>query len=191
MRRARTAKPKQFTVKLAVPLFGEVSGVWEPVDAERRAAWELYVELATRISVVDLAPDEGLLREALSSLYSLFGITRGILRSYGPDVAPRRGPGYVSFGILAVTVLNGALRPLLATWHPRLVAYEATRREGADPVAHERQWAQAASLRSELDAVRRSLTQLANALAEVAGAGDLMPHATVTEPQNTGGGVTG
>ncbi|MBB5434667.1 hypothetical protein HDA36_004751 [Nocardiopsis composta] len=31
-------KPAQVSVKLTVPLFGEISGVWEPDDAERRAA---------------------------------------------------------------------------------------------------------------------------------------------------------
>ena len=60
-----------------------VGGTWRPTDEERRAAWELYVELATRVAVVPLQPNEGLLREALSSLYALFGVTRQILRSYG------------------------------------------------------------------------------------------------------------
>ncbi|MGZ4618701.1 MAG: hypothetical protein ACXV3F_08230 [Frankiaceae bacterium] len=32
--------------------FLTISGTWEPNDAERAAAWELYVELVTRISVV-------------------------------------------------------------------------------------------------------------------------------------------
>ena len=188
MRRAGSARPKEFSVKLAIPLFGEISGTWEPVDAERQAAWELYVELVTRISVVDLDPGEGLLREALTSLYSFFGTTRDILRRYGPDVAPRRPAGHVTFGALAVTVLNGALRPLLARWHPRLTAYEATRPVGSDPVAHERAWPLADELRTELTAVRITLTQLSRALAEVAGAGDLMHYTPVVPPQNSGGG---
>jgi len=29
-----------------------VPGTWRPNEEERRAAWELYVELATRIAVV-------------------------------------------------------------------------------------------------------------------------------------------
>ncbi|MBB4924259.1 hypothetical protein [Kitasatospora kifunensis] len=171
-------------------MIGEISGVWEPVDAERRAAWELYVELVTRIAVVDLNPDEGLLREALTSLYSLFGTTRDILRRYGPEVAPRRGPGHVTFGALAVTVLNGALRPLLARWHPMLTAYEATRPPGIDPVAHERNWPDAERLREELLAVRKTLTQLGHALAEVSGTGDLMTVTWTETVQNDGGGVS-
>lgn len=34
----------------------KLSGTWEPDSAERAAAWELYVELVTRISVVPLTP---------------------------------------------------------------------------------------------------------------------------------------
>ncbi|MFJ9897895.1 hypothetical protein ACIQPR_31645 [Streptomyces sp. NPDC091280] len=45
-----------------------IARTWEPADAERSAAWESYLELITRVSVEELAPDEGFLREALSSL---------------------------------------------------------------------------------------------------------------------------
>lgn len=127
-------RPKQVQVKLAIPFIGEISGTWEPDEAERRAAWELYVELVTRVAVVQLGPAEGLLREALSSLREVFGITREILRRYGPAVAPKTAEQEISFGYLAVGVLNGALRPLLAVWHPTLAAYEATRPAGLSPV---------------------------------------------------------
>src|SRR5207244_6175375 len=104
-----------------------VEGTWEPDQAERDAAWEMYVELVTRISVAPLAPDEGLLREALSSLYTVFGTTRAILRKYGPSVARPKGEGTLSLGHLAVAILNRVLRPVLAKWHPMLLHYEATR----------------------------------------------------------------
>ncbi|MFD9418496.1 hypothetical protein ACFWC9_27790 [Streptomyces goshikiensis] len=153
---------------------GEISGVWEPVDAEREAAWELYVELATRISVVELGEDEGLLREALSSLYTVFGTTREILRRYGPSVAPRVPPGHVTFGLLAVNVLNLSIRPLLTRWHPLLTAHEARRGDQVDPVGHERRWERAEELRREIEQVRQVLLSLAQALNEVAGVGDLI-----------------
>ncbi|MGW1279561.1 hypothetical protein ACWD4V_21785 [Streptomyces tsukubensis] len=166
--------PRQISVKLAIPLVGEISGVWEPDEAERDAAWELYVELATRISVVELKEDEGLLREALSSLYTVFGTTRDILRRYGPAVAPRVPAGQVTFGALAVTVLNLCVRPLLSKWHPLLAAHENLRSEHVDPVSHERRWDRAAELRKEIEAVRRVMLALADALNEVAGVGDLI-----------------
>ncbi|MFD6035517.1 hypothetical protein ACFWHF_13385 [Streptomyces griseoincarnatus] len=184
-RRDGTFRPKQVSVKLSIPLVCEINGVWEPVEAERQAAWELYVELATRISVVELRPDEGLLREALSSLYTVFGTTREILRRYGPSVAPRVAPGRVTFGALSITVLNNSIRPLLSRWHPLLAAHEATRGEHIDPVAHERQWERAAELRAEIESVRQVLLGLAQALNEVAGVGDLItvrvPHQETSE----------
>ncbi|GGX95067.1 hypothetical protein [Streptomyces hiroshimensis] len=186
MRRIRNAagraRPKQITVRMAIPMLGDITGVWEPVEAERKAAWELYAELATRVSTVELGPEDGFLREALSSFYSLFGTTRDILRRYGPDVAPRRGPGSITFGALAVTVLNQALRPVLATWHPRLAAYESLRPADVDPVSYERGWEHAAELRAEIARVREVLVALAHALSEVAGSADLLRPATMPYP---------
>ena len=92
----------------------EVKGKWKPDEGQKKAAWEMYVELVTRISVAELHEDEGLLREALSSLYSLFITTRTILRQYGPSVAKPHDGSDLSFGFLAVAILNGVLRPVLA-----------------------------------------------------------------------------
>jgi hypothetical protein len=167
-------RPKQVQVKLTIPFIGEISGTWEPEEAERRAAWELYVELVTRVAVVQLGPAEGLLREALSSLREVFGTTREILRRYGPAVAPKSAEQEISFGYLAVGVLNGALRPLLAVWHPTLAAYEVTRPEGQSPVEWERQWSRAEELRAELAATRGLLVEFARTLGEVAGAASLL-----------------
>jgi hypothetical protein len=110
------ARLKNVTVKLQLPYIGGIEGTWEPDESERKAAWELYVELITRISVVELQPGEGLLREALASLRTLFESTREILRTYGPSVArPKsKDENAVSFGYLAVTILNVVVRPVLA-----------------------------------------------------------------------------
>ncbi|MDQ2709864.1 MAG: hypothetical protein M3Z25_20555 [Actinomycetota bacterium] len=103
-----------------------MSGTWEPDRAQRDAVWELYVELVTRIAVVPLQPGHGVLREALTSLYQLFRITREILRKYGPAVAcPPRKSGQFRFGYLAVWMLNAALRPVLAQWHPELQRWKS------------------------------------------------------------------
>src|SRR3954464_14153058 len=123
-----------------------VSGTWKPNEDERRAAWELYVELATRISVVPLKPSEGLLREALSSLYSLFDITRDILRRYGPAVARPRPEGEHSLGELAVLVLNYQLRPPLSRWHPMLDLWQTQRPDGRSQAGHEDFWEDASQL---------------------------------------------
>ncbi|WP_326691217.1 MULTISPECIES: hypothetical protein [unclassified Streptomyces] len=180
---ARMPGPTQVSARLALPFLGEISGVWEPADAERRASWELYLELASRVSVVELDREQGLLREAISSLYSLFGTTRDILRRYGPEVAPPLQPGHVSFGVLAMTTLNRVLRPLLTRWHPRLAAYESQRPQGTDPVAYERAWEHAEQLRSDIAAVREALLSLALTLQQVAGVGDLIRLDAPLPPQ--------
>lgn len=142
-----------------------VSGVWEVDDAQRQAAWEMYVELVTRISVQPLEADEGLLREALSSLYTLFDETRRILRAAGPGVArPRRGE-LLTFGQIAVDVLNLALRPVLAKWHPLLAEHEASRGT-TSATAHERAWDKANGLRAVLGALREQLAAYCDLLAE-------------------------
>src|SRR5205809_401846 len=84
----------------------KVEGRWEADESEQRAAWELYVELVTRVAVQELKAEEGLLREALTSLYAVFAETRRILRHYGPDLAKPKGKGTLCFGQIAVKVLN-------------------------------------------------------------------------------------
>ncbi len=167
-------RPTEITLTFGIPGWFGVGTKWEPQQAERRAAWELYVELVTRIAVAPLQPDEGLLREALSSLYALFAITRDILRRHGPGVAP--GPRSVlTVGYLGVAVLNGSLRPLLARWHPLLLDYEATRVAGVSASEHERRWERAAELRAELERTRQLLVRYALSLGEAAGAAPLLP----------------
>ncbi len=147
---------------------GTVSGTWKPDPAEREAAWEMYVELVTRVTIVELPAGQGLLREALSSYHSLFGTTREILRRHGSKVAkPKRGGTY-SFGRLAVIVLNDVLRPLLAEWHPRLQAYEHQRPEGTSPAEHEAAWEYNGALREAIGLVRQTMLGYERALREAA-----------------------
>ena len=155
-------------ISLKLPFIGGVEGTWEPDERERNASWEMYVELVTRISVTELKPGEGLLREALSSIYSLFSTTREILRQYGPSVAQPKGDGKLSFGYLAVTILNVALRPVLAKWHPLLLDYESTKEPSLSPVNHESTWDSSGQLRQALNDVRSMLIEFADYLAQVA-----------------------
>ena len=165
----------RFRVMLGVPGFGAITGEWQPDASERSAAWELYVELVTRISIVELKPDEGLIRDALSSLYTLFGSTRTILRKYGPAVAPKRRRGQISLGTIALAMLNLAIRPILTRWHPRLEDYELSRPATVSRLQHERAWDLAPTLRAELNELRAMLIDTANLLAAVAHAGDAIP----------------
>ena len=145
----------------------KLSGEWRPDQAERDAAWELYVELVTRIAVAPLTPGQGVLREALSSLYQLFGVTREILRKYGPAVARPPKKGEYRFGHLAIWMLNAVLRPVLARWHPALQEWEARRTDGDAVVVHEASWEHSPELRAELESLRRVLLSYARILATV------------------------
>lgn len=162
--------PKLTNVKvnLALPYIGGIEGTWEPDESERQAAWEMYVELVTRISIAELKPDEGLLRDALTSLYSLFETTRNILRQYGPGIAQPKGKDNISFGYLAVAVLNTVLRPLLSKWHPLLLDYESQKTSAISPLEHEQKWGKGEELRQEINNVREILLLYADLLAEVA-----------------------
>jgi hypothetical protein len=163
-----------FKVSLNLPYIGGVEGTWEPDDSERKAAWEMYVELVTRIAVAKLGPDDGLLREALNSMYSLFETTRNILRKYGPGIAQPKEAGELSFGYLAVAVLNTVLRPLLSKWHPLLKDYEDMRPGNISSVAYEQAWENHNALRKEIDDARLVLTEYANLLGKAAGVPSLL-----------------
>ncbi len=156
-------------VRVSLP-FGIGQAEWTPDPTERRAAWSLYVELVTRIAVQPMDLDEGLLREALGSLHSLFGATRRILREAGPDVGISKG----SVGGIALAVLNHeeGLRPFLSKWHPLLKSWEERKDAGLDPTEHERSWEYWQTLRGELDALRRRLEKYAAALGRIAGVED-------------------
>lgn len=149
-----------------------IKGKWVADRRQMDAAWEMYVELVTRVAVQSLEQNEGLLREALTSLYALFGETRRILKAYGPGVARPLRPAALTFGTIAVDVLNKVLRPLLSHWHPTLQAYEATRSPGTTPLEHESRWTHAAALRTDLARVRTQLGTYAELLASVAA----VPH---------------
>ena len=151
-------------VSVSLP-FGMGKAVWESDPTGRKAAWSLYIELVTRIAVQELTVDEGSIREALSSLYSLFGSTREILKAAGPNI----GSGKNSVGGIAIRVLNQGLRPFLSTWHIRLSEWEGRIAAGTSSIAHEKAWPDAAECRTELESLRGDLTVYADALAKLAG----------------------
>ena len=162
MSKSDPAKLTKVSIKLP---FGIGGAEWEADPTERRAAWSLYVELVTRVAVQELELDIGLSREALSSLYSLFGSTRQILREAGPNVGCSRE----SVGGIAIAVLNRGLRPFLCKWHPLLETWENQRDPKISPKEHESFWPKENEFRAELNALRDDLDKYANALASIAG----------------------
>lgn len=82
---------------------------WKPQDEDKAAAWELYVELLTRITTQPLADSHGDEQTALSSVYSIFPTTREVMK--------RNGRHCVEFTKIAVLILNQKIRPFTAKWH--------------------------------------------------------------------------
>jgi transcriptional regulator with XRE-family HTH domain len=144
------------------------SRLHSPGEAEKKAAWELHVELVTRISVTTFDRQEGILREALSSLYSLFQTTRAILRFYGPAIAPTSIDKDASASYVVVRMLNIVIRPLLAKWHPLLKDYEEVRPLAVGSRQYEQQWQHYHELRQELRAIHETLLEYARTFAQIA-----------------------
>lgn len=84
----------------------------KPSNPDRIAAWELYIELLTRITTQYLDPDEGDEQVALESAHVLFPVTREILKKAGPTAR--------EFPKISIPVLNQIVRPFTAHWHHRL-----------------------------------------------------------------------
>src|SRR6266849_10370462 len=150
-------------VSVSLP-FGLGSAEWTEDPTERKAAWSLYVELVTRVALQPLAIEDGSIREALSSLHSLFGVTREVLKAAGPDVATG---GLNSVGGIAILTLNKGLRPFLTKWHIALKNWESGKSPTTSPIDHESAWSEGDSCRAELEMVRRELSKYADALAKI------------------------
>ncbi|MEU8783467.1 TIR domain-containing protein [Streptomyces sp. NPDC048637] len=140
-------------------------------DVERAVAFDLQVELALRVGVQPLAEGQGSLREALTSLHSLFTTARDGLHRLGAHASASRLPPLVA------SLVNDQLRPFLSTWHPALEIHEAARPGTMSVIEHERHWEHAADMRSALSALREPLTHITTALGELSGA-DLLASGT-------------
>lgn len=132
---------------------GLLEAEWKPQEQDREAAWELYVEMLTRIVTQPLPAEHGDEKAALDSVYSLFSTTREILR--------RKGRDCVQFTKIAVVVLNQVIRPFTATWHK-----PAVDKAFAEPEAR-------AQFRSDLAGLQVVLRKYAKALADIAQVEDL------------------
>jgi len=126
---------------------------WQPQEKDREAAWELYIEMLTRIVTQPLPAEEGDEKAALDSVFALFGITREILK--------RNGRGCVQFSKIAVVVLNQVVRPFTAKWHKRALS-------GAFNDAPSR-----TEFRAELTTLQAILRNYTQALADIAQVEDL------------------
>lgn len=82
---------------------------WQPKEPDKSAAWELYIEMLTRITTQRLQPDHGDEKTALDSIHNLFSLTREIIKRHGRDC--------IEFTKIAIVILNQVVRPFTAKWH--------------------------------------------------------------------------
>jgi hypothetical protein len=132
---------------------GVLSTDFAPRPADRQAAWELYVELLTRITTQPLPEQAGDEQAALDSVYSLFASTREVLRRNGPDS--------LNLARIAIPMLNQVVRPFTARWHTRSAAGDLQQAEGR------------AAFRNELASLQEQLRAYLYALADIAGVEDI------------------
>ena len=126
---------------------------WKPVDEDRSAAWELYVELLTRIATQPLAAEHGDEKAALDSIYSLFPTTRQVLF--------RNTRNCQEFTKIAIVVLNQIVRPFTAKWHKLSLEGAFESREGCN------------QFRADLQKIHGTLRVYTKMLADMAGVEDL------------------
>ncbi|HFQ4882208.1 TPA: hypothetical protein ACGUMV_004238 [Vibrio vulnificus] len=126
---------------------------WAPKDEDKEAAWEMYVELLTRVTTQSLPTEVGDEKAALASVCNLFSITR--------DVIKKNGRHCIEFTKIAVVVLNQIIRPFTAKWHKESL-------NGAFDVPEK-----CAEFRSELKEIQVILTRYTQMLADMADVEDL------------------
>ena len=143
---------------------GFMESEWEPQDPDRNAAWELYIELLTRIATQPLPMDRGDEETALESVHSLFSLTRDILK--------RHGKYTTQFAKVAIPVLNQTIRPFTAKWHRISLAGGLKNQESQK------------EFRRELETLQTALRRYTTALADMAGVEDL----TALEQEKTDAG---
>ena len=122
-------------------------------QSDKDAAWELYVEMLLRVVTQPLPSEGGDETTALNSVYTLFPVTREILR--------RRGRSAMSFSKVAIPVMNQVVRPFTPKWHPQSL----TGALGDDE--------KRAEFRQDLEALQSDLRNYNRLLAQIAGVEDL------------------
>ncbi|MHA4816085.1 hypothetical protein ACXZ65_17210 [Streptomyces aculeolatus] len=134
----------------------------------RQAAQRMFFQAATRVATRPLEDGSGNLREALTSLKTLFDLYREPLEGYATPPPPAKGDSVYE---LALGILNFELAPFLSKWHPRLKDFE-----DRHPDQDESEWPHNAMFRAELRQLQERLRPYVIGLGEIAGIRDPQRH---------------
>lgn len=126
---------------------------WAPTDSDQALAWDIHVELQTRITTQALPEDEGDDKTALESVASLFDLSRQQMRMHGV--------GSANVATLLTRYLNSKVRPFTTKWH-------VPSQKNLLDLKQEQNRCE--EFREDLRGLQPILAELARVLSEVAGA---------------------
>ena len=138
------------SLKLKTPF---LEAEWKPQDKDKEAAWDLYIELLTRVTTQTLPESHGDEKSALENIHQLFPLTRETIKRHGRHCA--------EFTKIAVVVLNQVIRPFTAKWHKLSLEGKLDTPEGS------------AEFRAELASLQEMLRRYTKMLADMASVEDL------------------
>lgn len=132
--------------------------------AQRRVAWALFVEIATRIATQPMSDADGDNGIALKSLYDLFQYTRKSITAMEPTrmLSSHRG-SFDTVETYALAMLNQDLRPFLSKWHP---LWDAWRRENPDAACSS--WDRHTAFRTDLRVLQTQIRGRVEGLGKIA-----------------------
>lgn len=150
--RTWTAWLRLWQLKSAVIDHDQEDEFWSPTDSDRALAWDIYVELKTRVTLQTLDDDEGDDTTALTSIHRLFPLSRERMQYHGVQCAKA--------GLLITAFLNQKVRKFTAKWHKLSI----TEKWNDDQtISHP-------EFRTELKQLQQTLKTLADALSHLADA---------------------
>jgi len=82
---------------------------FEPSNVDRKAAWDLYVEIYMHELLNPLANKTNSENKKIRDFFEIFAVTRSILKDYGSQS--------IGFAKVAVVLLNHIIRPFTGKWH--------------------------------------------------------------------------
>lgn len=152
----------------------EIQGLkFTTAGAQRRVAWRLFIEMATRISTQPMRDEDGDNGVALKSLCDLFQFTRRTIAEMEPTPTAT-GDTVETF---ALDMLNMDLRPFLSKWHPAWDDFV----KSAKVVSQT--WPDHKQFRKELSQLQDTTEGRARGLAQIAGLKNVDHFFKPTEPK--------
>jgi hypothetical protein len=127
-----------------------------PADeaTDRTLAWEMQVELASRIATAPLPPGQGRLRDELNSLRRLLDEVPAALRRASPECSRPRGDNQPTTAAMVIGI-HERLLPFLRRYHASLQSWEMSAGDPSSP-EREQSWPDNGAFRRDLAELQRA-----------------------------------